>query len=323
MTRRIGCLGLLLAALAAAPVANGERGPDDQFFTLVSWNISGDAFVSEPEAFSKILAWSYPDIVVLDEVSPYADIEKLKEALQSIDPDSTTFWNISAGESGGRQLGVIASQSAIEAVPELAGVVPYPADEMEHLSAMMPKKDRTNRDWTMEYGIPVHGAIVSINDRRLLVVTADLQCCGDGPDSWQEARRRVEATVLRARISEALKNHSPDGIVFAGDFNMVNSTYPMSILLGPYPQPHGGLIPAEVRHANRQDTWTWDGRGTPFPSNTLDYQFHGPQALEQRYGLILDTETTPEAIRANLGLALNLSARTGRHRPIAVIYRWR
>ena len=37
-------------------------------------------------------------------------------------------------------------------------------------------------------------------------------------------------------------------------------------------------------------TWTWDGRGTPFPSNTLDYQLYGPQGLEMRSGLILDTE---------------------------------
>lgn len=187
----------------------------------------------------------------------------------------------------------------------------------------MSNRERANRDWTMENGIPVNGAIVTIDERNLLVVVADLQCCGESPDSWQEARRRVEADELRARISEAVEKYPIDGVVFAGDFNMVNSTYPMSILLGPYPQPHGGLIPADVRHFNGRDTWTWDGRQTPFPSNTLDYQFYGPRALERRYALILDSEIAPDVVREEFGLTPDMSAKMGRHRPIAVIYRWR
>lgn len=325
MAHKLHWLSLVVvaAALAGSNQSHGTPLDDDRLFELISWNISDDAFVSEPDAFRQILAWGNPDIVVLDEVSPSANIDRLQDILRSLAPDSDEFWQISVGESGGRQRGVIASLFPVKPVPELAGMVPYPPDEKAQLLAMMSDKERANRDWSMDNGIPVNGAIITMNGRKLLVVVADLQCCGDGPDSWQEARRRAEAHALRTRINRALENYPIDGIVFAGDFNMVNSTYPMSILLGPYREPHGGLIPAGAWHLDGRETWTWDGRGTPFPSNTLDYQFYGPQALEQRRGVIFDTERATDWVRKGNGLSKEMSARTGRHRPVMVIYRWR
>jgi hypothetical protein len=200
--------------------------------------------------------------------------------------------------------------------------MPYPEADKRRILESMSEADRANPSWSMEHGIPVNGAVVQTGDRRLLVVVADLQCCGDGPESWQEFRRRVEAREIRRRIRQFLEQNPVDGVVFAGDFNLVNSTFPMALLAGPYPQPHSGLIPAELYHSDGSTTWTWDGRRTPFPSNTLDYQLYGPNGLEMRSGLILDSEGISSELRGKLRLDIDSSQRTGRHRPLVVEYRW-
>ena len=299
-----------------------ELAPIDERIRVVSWNISGDAFASEPQAFESLLVWANPHVVLLDEVDPSADPEKLVSALSAIRPDEDETWNVDIGASGGRQRGLIASRAGLETLPEFSSIVPYPEADMRRILQGMTPEERANPSWSMKGGIPVNGVVVHAGDRRLLAVIADLQCCGDGPESWQEFRRRVEAREIRRLIRQVLQRHSVDGVVFAGDFNMVNSTFPMSLLTGPYPPPHSGLVPAELYHSDGDTTWTWDGRGTPFPSNTLDYQLYGPQGLEMRSGLILDTEGLPAEKREQLDLEINTSQRTGRHRPLLVEYNW-
>ncbi len=313
---------VLVGAIASASGVADEPNTFDKPIRILSWNISDDAFVSEPRAFESLLLWANPDVVLLDEVAPATDPEDLVNALAVIRPDEDQPWNVDVGASGGRQRCIVATRGPLEPLIEFSSIVPYPeADKRRILNSMSPK-ERANPDWSMEGGIPVNGALIQANGRRLLTVVADLQCCGGGPGSWQEFRRRVEAREIRRLIRQVLKRNSVDGVVFAGDFNMVNSTFPMTLLTGPYPQPHSGLIPAELYHADGATTWTWDGRRTPFPSNTLDYQLYGPHALEMRSGFILDSEGISAEMRQQLELDIDTSMRTGRHRPLLVEYGW-
>ena len=319
----IGSVWILLVVALAGPSSwAGEGAPGDERIRIVSWNISDDAFVSEPRAFQSLLLWANPHVVLLDEVSPAADPESLLNALTLIRPDEEEPWNVSIGASGGRQRGVIASRATLETLPEFSSIVPYPEADLIRILEDMSPAERANPDWSMKGGIPVNGVVIHVGSRRLLAVIADLQCCGDGPESWQEFRRRVEAREIRRLIHQVLQRHSVDGLVLAGDFNMVNSTFPMALLTGPYPPPHSGLIPAELYHPDGTATWTWDGRRTPFPSNTLDYQLYGPHGLELRSGFILDSEGISAELREQLGLEVNTSMSTGRHRPLVVEYSW-
>lgn len=313
---------VLTGAFASALSVADELPAVDEGIRIVSWNISDDAFVSEQRAFQSLLLWANPDVVLLDEVDPLADPEDLVKALVALQPGKDETWNVDVGASGGRQRGIIASRYPLETLTEFSSIVPYPEADQRRILDDMPPKDRTNPDWSMEGGIPVNGAVIQAGSRRLLVVIADLQCCGDSPEGWQEFRRRVEAREIRRLIREVLEKNLVDGIVFAGDFNMVNSTFPMVLLTGPYPLPHSGLITAELYHSGGATTWTWDGRRTPFPSNTLDYQLYGPHGLEMRSGFILDTEGISPEMRDQLGLEINTSTRTGRHRPLVVEYSW-
>ena len=296
---------------------------DDSSFRVLSWNISGDAYVNQRSEFRSIVKWGDPDIVLLDEVSPSAAPVKLMDALKGLRSDDDTVWNINFGKSGGRERNIIASRAYQETIPEFSGIVPYPDEDHQRVLAIVPAEKRAHIKQSMNDGIPVNAAVIRIGRKRLLVVITDLQCCGNGPESWEELRRRVEARELRRLIQQTLKHTQVDSIIFAGDFNLVESTFPLALLTGPYPLPHAGLIPAELYHPDGITTWTWDGRGTPFPSNTLDYQFYGPWGLKMQSGFILNSEELPTEVLDRYELESNTVGRTGTHRPLFVEYSWK
>jgi hypothetical protein len=300
-----------------------ELAAFDDNFRVLSWNISGDAFVAEQSDFRSLLRWANPDVVLLDEVSPRARPAALKIALKGLRTGDDNAWNINFGKSGGRQRCVIASRARQEKLPEFSAIVPYPEKGRQRVFEIVPAEKRSRVIGSMNDGIPVNGAVIIIGDQRLLVVITDLTCCGDGPQSWEEMRRRVEAVEIRRLLQQILKRIPVDGIVFAGDFNLVESTFPMALLTGPYPSPHSGLIAAELYHPDGATTWTWDGRGTPFPSNTLDYQLYGPSGLEMRSGFILDTEQLPAEVLERYELEIGTVGRTGSHRPLVAEYGWK
>lgn len=311
------------ALLIAGIFTASELSASDENFRVLSWNISGDAFVAEPSEFRALIRWGDPDIVLLDEVDPAVDLTALETALAGLRGGSQRAWNINFGASGGRQRTIVASRDEQEALPEFAAIVAYPEEGKNLILSRAPEEQRAKILRSMESGIPVNGAVILRGEKRLLVLITDLTCCGDGPDSWEEHRRRVEANAIRGLIRQILNRTTVDGVVFAGDFNLVESTFPMTLLTGPYPAPHFALIPAEIYHPDGMSTWTWDGRGTPFPSDTLDYQFYGPWGLKMHSGFILDTEQLAPGQLKRFELETNTVGLTGAHRPLLVEYSWR
>ncbi len=317
----------LASCLAACASTHGPAPGTAPDFTVLSWNVSGDAFVTRPREFRALVNYADPDILLLDEVHPRASTAQLLAALPSGSSAGSTDgsdrpWHVSYGTSGGRQRGVIASRALLEAVPEFAGILPYPDDARHRIEQRVPPAERAKYERSMSAGIAVNGAIVRTNGRRLLVVIADFECCGDDPASWQELKRRTEAKEIRSRIRRVLERTSVDGIVVAGDFNLVSTAIPLALVSGPYEKPHSGLIAAELYHLDGAETWTWYGRGTPFPSRALDYTLYSPDTLRLVQGFVLDTaDMTPELLESH-----RLDAETARtlssHRPLVARYAW-
>ncbi len=304
------------------PVGNAAVSAGDGVRVL-SWNVSSDAFVRDPASFRALLTRADADIFLLDEVSPAATETQLRAALPGRLREGGNDWHISVGLSGGRQRGVIVSRQPLEPLPELSQVVPYPTAERERLHTRMLAAKADNPDYSMDGGIPVNGALVMTGARRLLVVIVDLQCCGEDPASWEEERRRVETAQVRRRVEEVLKRTRVDGVIVAGDLNLVSTPLPMVILSGPYPSPHDGLIAAELRHVDGTETWTWDGRGSPFPSRPMDFILYGPQVLRLRTGYILDSADLGRAELDTLGLAPESAGRLSTHLPLVAEFGWR
>ncbi len=296
--------------------------------TVMSWNVSGVALDAERDGFKSLMSYAAPDILLLDEVSPRTGIEGVQKAL----PDSAASkgtaapadtWHVSYGPSGGRQRGVIASRYPIEALPEFAKILPYPDDAERLMIERMTAKDRRIHESRLEDGVAANGAVVLAGGKRLLVVVADLECCGNDPASWAELKRRVEAKVVRSVVDEVLERTSVDAIILAGDFNLVSTAIPMALLSGPYRLPHSGLIAAELYHRDGLTTWTWDGRGTPFPSRALDYQLYSPATLRVEGGVILDTEDMDARELEQHGFTEKMMTGLSGHRPLLVEYAWR
>jgi endonuclease/exonuclease/phosphatase family metal-dependent hydrolase len=317
-----------VAALAAACGA-GTPAPGDSARTrtettrVLSWNVSSDAFSRQPAAFRAMLTRADADVVLLDEVAPTMSEPQLRAALAGRRREADADWRISVGRSGGRQRGVIATRLPLEPVPGLSGDLPYPEAERRRLQALMTDAGEDLPAYSMNGGIPVNGAVVTAGGRRLLVVILDLQCCGAAPASWQEDRRLVETRALRARIEEVLAHTPVDGVVVAGDMNLVNTPVPLVILSGPYRAPHAGLIAADLRHLDGTENWTWDGRDTPFPSRPMDFILYSPHALALRGGYVLDSADLGQPELDRLGLARDAAIGLSRHLPLVTEFAWR
>jgi len=300
---KIGSLCWVVLALALSSTLALAEG-----LRILSWNISNNAFEEEAEEFQSLLRWADPDIVLLDEVHPSVPLDKFHVALATLRPGEDETWYVSYGPSGGRQRDIIASRAPQEAVPEFSSKVPYPEDERQYIHGRMSNKERAFPNLTMDNGIPVNAAIVLVGGRRLLAVITDLQCCGDDADSWQEYRRQVEAREIRQRIERVLERTNVDGLIIAGDFNLVTGLAAAEILNEPYEICPGGLSTAELYHPDGVTQWTWNGRGMPFPNGRLDFQFYCSDTLEMRSGFVLENDAAAE---------------TGRHRPLVAEYAWK
>ena len=289
---------------------------------VFAWNLSSDAFVRDPATFQALVRQARADILLLDEVAPSTNEQQIRAALAGLRSNSKDEWYVDFGPSGGRQRGVIVSRLPLERLPEFSNVVPYPDAERRRLGDRMAAAQENVRAFSMDDGIPMNGVVVLAGARRLLVVTTDLQCCGNDPGSWQEDRRRVEAAELRRRVGQVLERTRVDGVIVAGDFNLVSTPLPLVIAAGPYRLPHAGLIAAELRHLDGSETWTWDGRGTPFPSRPMDFVLYSPNTLAMRTGYVLDAADLPPSEREALGLQPESANRLSAHRPLVVEFAW-
>ena len=314
----------VVLALAGIGAAGPQSRPDisTDGFRVLSWNVSDDAFVRDPAGFKAMLTRADADILLFDEVGPATTERQLSAVVAGRRREGSNAWHIAVGRSGGRQRGVIVSRQPVESLPELSGAVPYPPRDRERIHKRMLEADADRPGYSMDGGIPVNGAIVRAAGRRLLVVILDLQCCGDDPASWEEDRRRVETGEIRTRIEQVLKRTTVDGVIVAGDFNLVSTPLPMVIMSGPYPLPHGGLIAAELRQLDGIETWTWDGTGSPFPSRAMDFVLYSPNALRLRSGFILDSADLPRGELDRLGLESDSARRLSQHRPLVTEFVW-
>lgn len=312
----------LLVEGAAAQSPDGSlaaRAPGTSFRVL-SWNVSRSGFAEYPAAFRALVRLADPDLVLFDEVDGRHSPADLRAVLQGLRGTADTAWHVTMGAGGGYQRGVIASREPLEPVPEV-GFLPYPDSVIPKLLAGADSiRDALLRN--LGSGVAVHGAVARAGGRRLLAVTVDLQCCGVA-STWEERRRVFEARAIRDAVRQALGRTAVDGIVIAGDLNLVATSFPLTILLGPYVEPHAGLIAAEAYHRDHRQVWTWDGRGTPFESKPLDFQLYAPTALEALGGLVLDSEALTSAELAALGIDAQAANRISDHRPVIVDYRWR
>lgn len=319
------CAVSLLSACAQRPLAaeavDAEpswmpRHPDTAFRMLV-WNVSRASFFREPEAAHALLRVAAADLLVLDEMPGNTSESAIAAALPARPED----WNVVYGVGGGAferaSIAGVWPLQRVDAFDRLA----YPDRLASSWLAQAPERLQPRLREDLPAGAAAVGATVEIDGRRLLVVGLDLQCCGDSVDSWEEEKRRFEATAIRAAVDARLARCDVDAVIVAGDLNIVQGDGPLQILRTAV----GASMPLEQVAPRRRLSdadWTWDGRGTPFASKQLDFVLHSA-ALVPLQARILDSEDLDADEREALGLATGTSAQVSAHRPIVVDFGWR
>ncbi|WP_166961364.1 endonuclease/exonuclease/phosphatase family protein [Yeosuana marina] len=324
-----GCLVLMLSMTNCVSIAvntTSEAVPriasKEAGVRVLSWNISGDAFVREPETFRAFVKKAQANVLLLDEVDPSTTEDQIRSAIKGTTLNQNDVWYINFGQSGGRQRDVIVSRLPQESLPEFSRIIPYPEYEKDRIRKRMIEADMTKYTKSLEDGIAVNGVILREEGRRLLVVSMDLECCGNEPDSWEEDRRRIETREIRKIIRQVINRTHIDGIIVAGDFNLVSTGIPLVNLSGPYKPPHAGLIAAELYHQDGITTWTWDGRGTPFSSRAMDFVLYSPNAIKLKEGYIFSTENLSIEELKKMGVQSESSSKMSEHLPLIAEFVW-
>lgn len=318
-----GLFALLLALLPIA--ANGAeswpRAAGTDFRAMV-WNVSRESFYENRPTYVAVLRAIDADLMIFDEMSGNRSADDVAAVLHEIDPTHPDSWQVAYGSSGYNQRVVFALRGPLEALTQF-NYLPYPP----RLAARL-RKVPTNpqqRLWledNLAAGIGSFAVEARLGGRRIIAVGVDLQCCGDSDGAWEEDRRHVEAREIRTLLDRAWSARSPDAVIVAGDFNAVRGLRPVNLLQGNRLRPGRRLAIAEAKHANGVDNWTWDGRGTPFPSRPIDFMLHSRE-LRVRKALVFDSETMPASERERLGLASGAFKPLSEHRPVVVDFSWR
>ncbi len=314
-------IALLLLPLFAPAGESLPRAQGSDFRALV-WNVSGRQFFDHRDGYVAALRAIDADLLIFDELPGDRDGDDVLAILQSLNAKDAGEWQVAYGSSGGRQRVAIALRGPVAPLRQFQHL-PYPPSFLAWMRQLpFNPRQRQFLDENLAAGIGASAAEVRLGGRRLIAVGVDLQCCGDSDDAWEERRRRVEARSLRSVLERAWAARSPDAVIVAGDFNAVRGLRPVNLMQGDSGRPERRLAIVDASHANGIDRWTWDGRGTPFPSRPLDFMLHS-RALRVQMALVFDPETMSEDQRTRFGLDADAFRPLSEHRPIVVDFAWR
>lgn len=314
--RWVAWLCLLFGALSAAPSVAAEWMPrsEQTRFRVLSWNVSREQFFEFEALTRRVLQISKADIALLDEMPGDLADDRLRRWLDA-DPN-TRGWSYVIGRQGsGDQKAVVISRWPLTRVDEF-DQLRYPPGKMAEWIAAAGTARPLRVGPTGEF--PSVGALLNHQGRRLLLVSADYQCCGDTPTSWQELRRQLESSMLRDAVLAAWRRTGAEGVVLGADLNVVQGPAPLDLLAGRGEQR---LFAVGALHRNSRLDWTWDGRGTPFRSQRLDFVLYS-SALREERSQIFDSERFNDLEALEWGLNKRASRKMSQHRPVVADLTW-
>ena len=271
---------------AAAPSKREEPDPlarpSDTDLRVLSWNIGNRSILDNPEPFRRILAAVDPDIMMFDEVSAEMTPEMLLEALG---PQLAEGRDALIGAGGGRQHAAVVARESLRMAPGLERI-PYPTEFPQYLESV--ERDTVRQDLANAAtdGVSSAGFLVKVGKRQLLVVPVDVQCCGRLGEP-EDRIRQIQAQAIHDAVSKALPELQADGIIIAGDLNLVGMRMPLAILESDLDLDGTSLVAINAIQLDGRSNATW-GFGGPFSHSRLDYFLYGDSTLMPLDAFVLD-----------------------------------
>lgn len=307
--------------LAHAELGNAERvwlarHPDTALRVLV-WNVDR-TFFRENAGFQRVLDAVDADLLILDEMPAGVSASEIADAL----PAKSTPWQVLYGSGGGpHQRASISVRAPLQRVPEFDHLA-YPRARFDEWVKAVPPEKQLRALGSLEAGVATVAGVVEWQGHRLLVVGLDLECCGESVDSPQEQRRQFEAGAIRAAIDAVAEGLKIDAVLVGGDFNNVQGDAPVRIMQRGASASTSLTYPTPRHRGNTAADWTWDGRGTPFPSRRIDHVLHSDRLVVLQ-SQVFDSEDLAPRQQQTLKLDADLSRSLSPHRPVVVDLGWR
>ncbi len=268
---------------------------------IMSWNAANGSLFDNPEPFVRVLAAIDPDVIFLQELTDRNSASQLESFLnQRLRSKALNKWTVVFGAGGGNLRCAVASKLPLESA-EPFELLPYP-------------------DWPQR-SLRVAGAFVQFANKRLLCVSVHLRCCG-GIGSQQDFIRILEVETIREELRKLAESGTVDGIIVAGDFNLVGSRRPLDLLTTRLDITDLSLIEAEPYQLDSLSNATWSDRKQPLVPGRLDYLLFSNNAVALRSTFVLDArDLDPDALH-RLGLRSDDTASASDHFPVVADVQW-
>ena len=291
----------LLDKSTTAPLPANIPGAGAGAIRMMSWNAANGALIENPQPFARVLAAIDPDVIFLQELTDRNSASQLESFLnQRLSPETSNEWNVVFGEGGGNLRCAVASKLPLESAQPFE-LLPYP-------------------DWPQR-SLRVAGAFVQFANKRLLCVSVHLRCCG-GIGSQQDFIRILEAETIREELRKLTESGSIDGVIVAGDFNLVGSRRPLDLLTTYLDITCLSLIEAEPYQLDSLSNATWSDRKQSFVPGRLDYLLFSQNTLAVPNSFVFDTHDLSPPTLHRLGLRDDDTGSASDHFPVVADVQW-
>jgi endonuclease/exonuclease/phosphatase family metal-dependent hydrolase len=281
------------------PIDPLER-PIGTTLRVMNWNSEFGALFLMPDLGARLLRAIAPDIILFEEMPDTHSAADLAQFLADA-LDQPDQWRVVWGEGGGDLRCAVASRFPLRPVEPLR-LIPYP--------------DRPDRH------VRVAGAAAEIDSMSVLLVAMHLKCCGfDG--SREDLERELEVQLVRDAIADAMRDQAFDGVLLAGDLNLVGSTRPLDALLQPLRAGDPPLLVLRPMQLDQRSTITWADPDQPFVPGRLDYMLIDPALFEAVNSFVLDAADLAGRWLTKHGLDKQDTAMASDHLPVVADLRRR
>ena len=249
-------------------IAHALAADTESTLRVMSWNVERGSMFKTPEAFAEVFRALAPDVLLLQELDGTATPERLKGWLDERIPVEGG-WKVAV--SGGDLRVAVAARKLL------------PASELASVQRPQPNGARPVR---------VVGGIVELGSRRVLVASVHLKCCGSigsREDLTREAEVVAIRTAVREALEEAARNRRPiDGVVIAGDFNLVGGGQVLTAAAEGIDLDSSPLEIAPLFGPDGLANLTWRDMGSEFMPGRLDYLLFSDSRLDLVDGMVID-----------------------------------
>lgn len=274
------------------------RAPGTNLRAL-SWNVHEGGIFTNPQPFTRILAAIKPDVIFLQELDDKNTGEQLRAFLNAALPQPDgAGWNVIFGSGGGNLRCAVASISQMsQALPVIA-------------SPERPKRS-----------VRTAGCIVEHNGKRMLVASVHLKCCGRAGGS-EDIERQTEAQLIHQTITTALAGGGIDGVIIAGDLNLVGSHDPIELLAANLDLDRSALAIADADQLDGLSNATWADRKTAFAPGRLDYLLFADSRMTATHSFVFDSRDLSAKCLKTHGILADDTSATSDHLPLVVDLQW-